>query len=319
MITPAPASRVLGIDLGGTTTGAALVEASGDTGPVASTPTPATAGPEAILDAVAIVVAEVLDRTGPGPVRAVGVGTAGVVDVSRGTIISATDALTGWVGTDVAHGLRRRLHPLLGPMPVQVQNDVDAHAAGEAWVGAAAGMESVLMVAVGTGVGGAVVLDGHPLRGAHHLAGEMGHIPTPGAEGLRCSCGRRGHLEALSAGPALHRYYLSLGGEPASPDARDVAARATSGDPLAATALHHSATALGRAIAGICTVLDPAAVVIGGGLAGAGPLWWQAVDQAVRAEVVEPLAEMPLLPAKLGDRAAIIGAARSAWRLVDAS
>ncbi|HLS14796.1 MAG TPA: ROK family protein [Beutenbergiaceae bacterium] len=317
MITPAPASRVLGIDLGGTTTGAALVEASGDTGPVASTPTPAAAGPEAILDAVATVVTEVLNHGGPAP-AAVGIGTAGVVDVDRGTIISATDALTGWVGTDVADGLRRRLHPLLGPVPVIVQNDVDAHAAGEAWVGAAAGMDNVLMVAVGTGVGGAVVLDGHPLRGAHHLAGEMGHIPTPGAEGLRCSCGRRGHLEALSAGPALHRYYLALGGEAASGDARDVAARATSGEPLATLAVHHSATALGRAIAGICTVLDPAAVVIGGGLAGAGPVWWQAVEQALRAEVVEPLAEMPLLPATLGDRAAIIGAARSAWRLVDA-
>jgi hypothetical protein len=122
-----------------------------------------------------------------------------------------------------------------------VQNDVDAHAAGEAWLGAAAGLASVLVVAVGTGVGGAVVMDGTPLRGAHHVAGEIGHLPTPGAEGLRCTCGRPGHLEALGSGPALHRHYMSLGGAPESPDARDVVARAAQGDPTAVRAVQGGA------------------------------------------------------------------------------
>lgn len=336
------AGFVLGIDLGGTKCAAALVDSEGTTGVVRTVPTPAAEGPDAVLDAVVVLIGEVLAEVGlhapdglgstgssdVAPiagtaltpdgvtVRAVGVGTAGVVDVGTGTIVSATDAFAGWVGTEVAAGLRRRLEPILGPVPVHVQNDVDAHAAGEAWLGAAAGADPVLMVAVGTGVGGAVVIGGQPLRGAHHLAGEMGHMPAPGAEGLRCSCGRPGHLEAIASGPAMHRRYLALGGDPDSLDARDVVARAESGDHLALTAVRDAATALGRAIAGVATVLDPAVVVIGGGMAGAGPLWWHPMERTVRAEVVEPLAELPLRPAALGQRSAIVGAARAAWRLL---
>ncbi|MPV37487.1 ROK family protein [Georgenia subflava] len=308
-------SAVVGVDLGGTKTAAAVVDPEGRVGPVRTVPTPAHAGPEAILDAVAELVRTVAVDA-PAAVRAVGVGTAGVVDVTTGTIVSATDAITGWTGTAVAAGLRRRLTATLGEVPVFVENDVDAHAAGEAWLGAGAGRDIVLMVAVGTGVGGAVVLDGRPLRGAHHVAGEIGHVPTPGAEGLRCTCGRTGHLEALGAGPALHRHYLALGGDPASPDTRDVVARAGGGDELAARAVRESAAAVGRAAAAVVTVLDPAVVVVGGGMAGAGPMWWTAMEESLRAELIAPLADLPVVPAALGGSAAVVGAARGAWQLL---
>lgn len=323
---------VVGVDLGGTKTAAATVAPDGSLGTVRSVPTPAAAGPEAVLDAVAGLVREVVDAAGSpdgGPARlgALGVGTAGVVDVGRGVIVSATDTLPGWPGTDVASGLRRRLADLAvlapeGPpedgtaLPVFVENDVDAHAAGEVWLGAAAGARSALLVAVGTGVGAAVVLDGRPLRGAHHVAGELGHMPVPGAELLRCPCGRTGHLEAIGAGPAIHRRYVALGGDAASPDTRDVVARAGAGDELAAAVVRDAARAVGRAIAGVVTVLDPEVVVVGGGLAGAGDLWWSALEGALRAEVVDVLAGLPLRRAALGNEAAIVGAARGAWSLV---
>ncbi|MCK6210487.1 ROK family protein [Georgenia sp. EYE_87] len=305
---------VIGVDLGGTKTAAAAVSRDGAVGPLRTVPTPARAGPGPILDAVAGLVREVAAGAG-GPVLGLGVGTAGVVDVFTGTIVSATDAIAGWTGTDVAGGLRDRLADLaLGG--VHVENDVDAHAAGEAWRGAAAGLPSVLMVAVGTGVGGAVVLDGRPLRGAHHVAGEIGHLPTPGAEGLRCTCGRPGHLEALGAGPALHRHYLALGGDAASPDTRDVVARADAGEETAVRAVRESAAAVGRATAAVVTVLDPAAVVVGGGMAGAGRLWWEAMESTLRGELIAPLAGLPVLPAALGGSAAVVGAARGAWDLL---
>ncbi|MBM7817969.1 glucokinase [Cellulosimicrobium cellulans] len=318
---------VVGVDLGGTKTAAASVAPDGALGPVRSVPTPAAAGPEAVLDAVAGLVREVVAAAGspdggPARLRALGVGTAGVVDVGRGVIVSATDTLPGWPGTDVAGGLRRRLAsggatPLGAerPLPVFVENDVDAHAAGEVWLGAAAGARSALLVAVGTGVGAAVVLDGRPLRGAHHVAGELGHMPVPGAELLRCPCGRTGHLEAIGAGPAIHRRYLALGGDAASPDTRDVVARAGAGEELAATVVRDAAQAVGRAVAGVVTVLDPEVVVVGGGLAGAGDLWWSALEGALRAEVVDVLADLPLRRAALGNEAAIVGAARGAWSL----
>jgi len=304
---------VIGVDLGGTKTAAGTVSRDGAVGALRTVPTPAQAGPAAILDAVADLVRAVAADAG-APVLGLGVGTAGVVDVTTGTIVSATDAIPGWTGTDVAGGLRDRLADLTAG-PVHVENDVDAHAAGEAWLGAGAGLASVLMVAVGTGVGGAVVLDGRPLRGAHHVAGEMGHLPTPGAEGLRCTCGRPGHLEALGAGPALHRHYLALGGDTASQDTRDVVARARAGEETAVRAVRESAAAVGRATAAVVTVLDPAAVVVGGGMAGAGPLWWDAMERALRAELIEPLADLPVLPAALGASAAVVGAARGAWAL----
>lgn len=298
--------RVVGVDLGGTKIAAALVDADGAHGEVLTAPTPAADGPEAVLDAVGALVAAL---TSEAP-AAVGVGTAGVVDVARGTIVSATDVMPGWPGTDVAEGLRRRT----GAAVVHVENDVDAHAAGEAWLGAAAGAASALVVAVGTGVGAAIVLDGVVLRGAHHVAGEMGHVPTPGAEGLRCPCGRPGHLEAIGAGPAIHRRYVALGGDPASPDTRDVVARAEAGDAVATRAVHDAAVAVGRATAGIVTMLDPEVVVVAGGLAQAGAGWWGSMEEALRAELVDVLADVPLVPARLGGTAAVVGAARGAHR-----
>jgi glucokinase len=308
-----PGRVVVGVDLGGTKIAAATVSADGGCGTVRTVPTPASAGPDAVLDAVAGLVRTVTADAGLG---AVGIGTAGVVDVAGGTIVSATDTFPGWPGTSVASGVRDRL-AASGAVPVFVENDVDAHAAGESWRGAAAGARSALLVAVGTGVGGAVVLDGRPLRGAHHLAGELGHMPVPGADGLPCTCGRPGHLEAVAAGPAIHRRYLALGGDPDARDARDVVARAQRDDALADQVVRESATALGRAIAGVVTVLDPEIVVVGGGVAGSGDPWWPALDRSLRAEVVDVLAGLPLCRAALGGSAAIIGAARGAWDLLD--
>ncbi|WP_413450925.1 ROK family protein [Georgenia phoenicis] len=315
---------VVGVDLGGTKTAAAMVSADGALGPVRSVPTPAKLGPDAVLDAVAGLVREVVAHGGPltapdgtelgGPVtvRGVGVGSAGVVDTTTGTILSATDSFLGWPGTDVRGGLRARLADVLGAGPVTVENDVDAHAGGEVWLGAAAGADSALMVAVGTGVGASVVLGGRPLRGAHHVAGEMGHQPSPDAAGLPCGCGRPGHLEALGSGPALHRHYLRLGGDAAVADTREVCARAAAGDELAARAVRESARAVGRSVAGVVTVLDPAVVVLGGGMSQAGPLWWEPMEAALREELIEPLADIPVRPSALGPVAAVLGAARTA-------
>lgn len=294
----------VGVDVGGTKTAAALVDAAGTVGPVVTVPTPAASGGAAVLDAVAALAREVARGRA---IVGVGVGTAGVVDAGRGVIVSATDTFADWVGVDVAAGLRARL----GVERVEVRNDVDAHALGECWLGAGAGVASALMVAVGTGVGGALVLGGRLWTGAHSVAGELGHIPAVGAEGLRCPCGRPGHLEALAAGPGLARHYGVLTG--ADVDAREVARRAAAGDALAARAIADAAACLGRVVAGIMTVVDPEVVVVGGGVAGIGPLWWGPLVAACRAETIDALAGVPIVPAALGAEAAIVGAARAVF------
>lgn len=302
---------VVGVDLGGTKTSAAVVDPDGEVGPVVTVPTPSAIGPAEVLDAVAAAVRGAVSAIGADEAGLVGVGigAAGAVDVASMTVVSATETFRDWVGTNLEAELQERL----GPITVTVRNDVDAHALGEAWRGAAASASTFLMVAAGTGIGGALVVDGRLRTGAHHVGGEMGHVPAPGADGLRCTCGRSGHLEALAAGPAIHRDYLACGGTPSASDTRAVFARARDGDEVALAAINAAASGLARGVAGIVTTLDPDLVVVGGGLAEAGPLWWRPFEDTLRAELIDVLADIPVLPAAAGQTAAIIGAAKAVY------
>lgn len=302
--------RVAAVDLGGTKTAACLVDADGDCGPVLTRPTPATAGPDAVLEQIAAMVRELAGgRDQLETLVGVGVGAAGVIDANTGTVVSATEAIADWPGTNIADGLSHRLEEVR----VVVDNDVNAHAAGESWLGAGHGHPRVLMVAVGTGVGGALVVGGLPVHGAHYVAGEIGHVPARGADHLRCPCGRPGHLEAISSGPGLVNHFRFLGGDLAHSDARQVVAAAEQGDGVAARAVHDAARALGLCLAGVVTVFDPDIVVVGGGMAEAGPRWWQAMEEALRAELIDALGSVPVVPSRLGGRAALVGAARLVW------
>lgn len=323
---PAQASTALvGVDLGGTKIAAALVGPDGVLlGPLRSCPTPAHDGPSAMLDAIAALVLEVLQAgtsQAPGaavrPV-AVGIGSAGVIDPRTGTVVSSTDAITGWPGTAVAAGVAQRLQAAGAdegePLHVHVDNDVNAYAAGEAWLGAGAGTDSALVVAVGTGVGGAVVLGGRLHHGAHFLAGEMGHMPCGTAVQETCTCGRPGHLEAVAAGPQIARRYREATGSTEVTTALQVERLADAGDHTAQRLYREAAVALGQAVAAVVTVLDPHKVIISGGLARSGELWWGPLRQTVHDELVDLVArDLELVPAVLGTNAPIIGAAHEAW------
>lgn len=301
---------VVGVDLGGTKTAAGVV---GDDGSVLFTeqiPTLNRNGGEAILDATAALVRSLADRAAAQgiTVEAVGIGSAGVINAAEGTVISATDAILGWAGTAITAGLGERLG-----LPCAVVNDVHAHALGEAWHGAASGTSTSLMVAFGTGVGGSFVVHGQPLLGHHFVGGHVGHFASPLAthQGtpLPCSCGHAGHVEAVASGPAIHAAYLRNGGNTALADTRAVFSAARSGDELAGKVIAHAAAAAGQAVGGLINILDPAVVVVSGGLADAGDLWWSGMESALRAELLAPLATVPVIRATLGNTAAIVGAA----------
>jgi glucokinase len=304
---------VLAVDIGGTKTAVALADRQDRLLCTEVAATPAASGPAAVV-ATVIALAEKLLAGGDRRLAGVGIGTAGVVDAGTGTIVSATDTFTDWPGTPLAALVRAGLGShLLTDAPVSVQNDVDAHAAGEYAHGAAAGASSAMIVAVGTGVGAGLILDGRPIRGAHHVAGEIAHMPAPGAEHLWCPCGRRGHLEAIGSGIGMHRHFVYLGGDPAITDARGVAT-AASGDPIARRALEESAAAVGRALAAAATLLDPERIVITGGVPNIGDSWWHPMRAAYRSEAIDALQNTPILPGTLGDDAPLRGAAASAWR-----
>ncbi|MFC5926476.1 ROK family protein [Micromonospora vulcania] len=291
-------SPVLGIDIGGTKTAAALVDRGGQVLERREVPTPARSGPGAVLDAAAQLATDLLGAAA-GPV---GVGTAGTVDPATGGIRYATDSLPGWTGTPVADALAARLG-----RRVRVTNDVNAAALGECWAGAGRDRAQVLLVAVGTGLGGAVVRDGRVEAGARGATGEVGHLPTPGAERLRCGCGRYGHLEAIASGSGLAAAYAIETGTRVT--GRTVAERAAAGDAVAQRVVQRAGTALGAALAGLVALLDPEAVLVAGGAAGT---LLPAASAAYSAELPTGWGDVPLLPATLGADAVVVGAARLA-------
>lgn len=303
----------IGVDLGGTKTAAGVVSGDGEVLFSETIPTLNRDGGAAVLDATAALVSGLISRAAAAGIAVdrVGVGSAGVIDAGRGVVVSATDAILGWAGTELTAGMASRLG--LPPSSVQAVNDVHAHALGEARAGAAAGTASSLLVAFGTGVGGSFVLHGEPILGHRFVGGHVGHFASPyafdGGTPLPCVCGGSGHVEAIASGPAVHGSYLRFGGRAPATDARAVFALAANGDAAAVRAIQVGAAAAGQAVGGLANVLDPEVVVVSGGLAGAGPSWWEPMERSLRAELLPSLADLPVLPADLGNAAALVGAA----------
>ncbi|HYT25128.1 MAG TPA: ROK family protein [Actinomycetota bacterium] len=302
--------RLLGVDIGGTKIAVAVVDpASGAVIARRAVSTPAQEGPVAVVEAAADLAARVLVAY---PATAAGVGAPGVVDARRGVVATSTGVLPGWEGTAVAAELERRLG-----LPFAADNDVNAAALGEARYGAGRGLDSFLLVVVGTGLGGAIVQGGRVLRGATGTTGEIGHVPVFGVDGVVCSCGSSGHLEAVVAAPAITAAYHRATGEPGV-DIRVIARRATAGEAEAVATLAAVGTVFGRTLGGLVNTLDPEAVVLGGGVMQAGPPIWEPLEAALRAEVLPSVSGVPLRPAALGVDAGVIGAAALALELVEA-
>ncbi|CAM5337220.1 ROK family protein [Streptomyces pilosus] len=293
---------VIGLDLGGTKIAAALVADDGTVLARHSLPTPATAGAEAVLDALAREARAVWAPAA----TAIGVAAAGVIDPAGGTVTSATDTIRGWAGTALAAGLAARTG-----LPVACDNDVRAAAATELsgpYAGGNGPGTTMIYAAVGTGVGGAIAVDGRMLHGAAGIAGHLGHLPSPEAEGLPCTCGATGHLEAIAAGPGITAHYTRMSGLPAD-RLEQVAARAAEGEPHATAAIVLGARAVGRALGGLANALGADRVVVGGGVPRIGARYLDALNAAFTAEVMPPLRKLRPVPPRGGADAAVLGAA----------
>ena len=297
---------IVGVDIGGTKIAVAGFRQEPDGGrrrvtAVRTLSTPAREGGEAIVRAVVDAIDMV---RGAERVAAVGVGTAGVVDQDGG-ITSATDAISGWAGFPVRAAL---LHAL--DAPVAVVNDVHAAAVAEAAAGAGRGARGLLMVTVGTGIGGAVVLPAGLRAGVTGTAGSVGHTELalpPELAGRRCGCGGVGHVEAVASGPALEQTYRERTGTARS--LREVDAAARAGDVVAAEAMAEGARFLGRALAGAQALLDVEVIAVGGGVAAIGERYLAEVARAYRAAAMPGPTAARVRPAELGIDATVTGAA----------
>lgn len=309
-----PQTVAVAIDIGGTKIAGALVDSDGNV--IANhtnhaewtTPTPRTGGND-VAKAVAHIAALINKKAqeqGRTPV-ACGIGSAGVIDPSGRHIASATEAIPGWTGTQLAEIVETETG-----LTTIIENDVHAHARGEAWLGAGKGHKTVLMVAIGTGIGGALIVNGEIVRGARGLAGHVGHLVTSVGRGYECSCGVDGHLEAIASGPGMVRLANSRGANVT--DGYDLVAQANAGNETCKTVIKDAATATGEIIAGLVNSFDPEIVILGGGIANAeNELYWNALNTAYTEQLMPALKHVPMVVASLGGAAPQAGAAQLAF------
>lgn len=299
---------VAGIDIGGTKIAALLVDRAGLVLASGTVAAPAREGGTAMSNAAAQLVQE-LQRSSGLAISAAGVGAAGVIDPETGTVTAASASFTDWVGFPLAADLGSRLG-----VEVAVDNDVNAFLHGELSYGALAGSNDAVGIMLGTGVGGAIAVDGRIFTGLRGAAGEIGH--TPGYSEIVCTCGQRGHLETLASGRSIALRYGERSAEETTVSAVDVAERARAGDQHAIATFDAAGHAIAIAIATAVNVLDVQDVVIGGGVRGA----WDLLEPPITRTLSEnqPVSGYPLVvvPSALGGRSVALGAAALAWRLL---
>jgi glucokinase len=296
----------LALDIGGTKIAAALVNRQGAVIHRHVRATRADLGAPAILQTAREAGREMLDVAGRYglQVTAIGIGSGGQVDVDRGRISYASDTLPGWSGLPLADEVESSLG-----LPTFVDNDVNAVALGEHHFGAGRGYQTALYIAIGTGIGGALMQGGQIWRGATWSAGEICHLVVDYDGTRRCSCGAMGHLEAYTSGPAMTLRYRELSGMREHIDLKTVAAYARQGDNHALRAIAEGAQVLGTALGGVLNIFDPEVLVIGGGVPEMGDLWWRHFETALRANPMPGPANVELRAAQLGTDAALAGAA----------
>ena len=309
----------VGVDVGGTKIAAGVVDEKGEILERRRLDSPATDS-----EAIEATIAElVLELKRDHDIEAVGVGAAGFVDVRRSTVLFAPNL--AWRDEPLKAELER-----LTDLPVVVENDANAAAWGEFAFGGGKDVDDLLLVTVGTGVGGGLVLDGKLHRGAFGVAAEIGHFRVV-PQGRPCGCGQYGCWEQYASGSALVRdarerlgaggddvqaLLERAGGDPEAVTGPIVTEAAQAGDAVAVDLLAGVARWLGEGIASLTAVLDPAVVVIGGGVSEAGDLLLDPIREHFLATLTarDYRPHLEIRPAELGNRAGLIGAADLARR-----
>jgi glucokinase len=308
-------ASAIGIDVGGTKMNAFRVGRDGTVHDRRTVPTPADDADAAVRSMI-----DVSRQLLTGDVVAVGAGVAGLIDTVEGVLRFSPNV--SWRDLPIAGPMREALG-----LPCQLDNDANVAAWGEWRFGAGRGYRHMLLVTVGTGIGGGIVAGRRLFRGAHGFGGEIGHIIVE-PDGPQCGCGNRGCWEQVASGHAIGRLGREAagespegtlarmsGGDPDSVTGVTVTRAAREGDPVATGILHAVGRRLGEGVAGLINVLDPQVVVVGGGAIEAGEALLGPARERC-AEAIEGAAyrpRVPLVAAELGNDAGGIGAAALAF------
>ena len=315
----------VGIDLGGTNVVFGLVTPAGELLHHFSRPTQGEKGTDRVMENILDGISESLEAAGQYRVNGIGLGSPGVIDTEQGLVIQCAPNIPNWSGQQIRQPIIDRFG-----LPTFVDNDAKMAVIGEATFGAGAGKKYVLVVTLGTGIGGGVVINGKIHRGAYYCAGEIGHAVVQ-IGGRRCACGVEGHLEAYASAKglvgqvreALQQGKTSFVTELAGPELKKLTARmvldaARQGDTLCLEVVNLSAHYLGMALAHFAMVFDPEMMIISGGIALAGEIVFDPAQKAYdRYIYYTDVRKAPIVPAKLGFEAGMVGAAAMAMIELD--
>ena len=304
--------KVIGFDIGGTNMRAAVVDQAGSISDARSVETPINQGPDAIVDAAAAFVSSVSSRAA---IAAIGLAVANIVNIRKNRLTSSPN-IPDLNNFDLAGALSAR-----SGFDVFLENDANAAAIGEHWLGAGKGADHIVCITLGTGVGGGIIVDGEPLYGADGAAGEIGHICLD-RDGPPCGCGSNGCLEQFASGTAivrmtkelLSKYPESVLHSQLNFSPKDAYDAAMDGDRASLEAFSEAGMYLGTAMAALVNLFNPELVVITGGVAAAWDLFIEpAKEELFKRAFQQPAERVKIVRGTLRDDAGVLGAAKRAF------
>jgi glucokinase len=312
--------KTIGCDLGGTNLRAALVDPeTGEVSHLKSIPTMAREGHVAVMERMGLLFEAILIAAGvrSGEIDAIGIGVPGELDLERGETIFLPNLPGTWPHVPLAETISN-----MTKLPVYLLNDVRAITYGEWKFGAGRGVDTIACFAIGTGIGGGLVINGKLHLGIGGTAGELGHL-TIDFNGPLCGCGNHGCVEAYASGPAIAAMGLkavtqglttsigTLAGYDLNRITPELIAKAAhEGDAIARDIYEQAGLALGIAAANVCISIGPRRIVIGGGVVRAGDLLLDPIRRTLKERVfLMPVDQVQVVPAELGDNAGVIGVA----------
>jgi glucokinase len=311
-------SLAIGIDIGGSHISAGLVNQHGKFINVKtvsfSNPPSGEKGLIIIEQLIKELVPTYLKRL--NNICGIGISCPGSIDFQQGKILADSPNLMGWKGMEIKQTLET-----IFKIPVLIDNDANLAGWGEKYWGIGKNIHNLICITIGTGIGGGIIIDDKIYHGSHFYAGEIGHMKLK-LNGPLCSCGKYGCLEALASGPAIVREFikkrkstdftLPINSRKAYPviTAKTVFAAARRNDKIAREIVYQTACYLGYAISSLINIFDPEMIVIGGGIAQAGKIIFQPIRNIVRSNIMtHPFRSPQIVPAKLGEKAGLLGAA----------
>ncbi|WP_425447878.1 ROK family protein [Dethiothermospora halolimnae] len=294
--------RVIGIDLGGTKISGGLINENGKILKRARRHSQGREGRKAVLEGISKVVEELMEGEN---IKAIGLGSPGVIDVDEGKVLHVGGNIEGWAHTNIREELSERFSNI----PIFVENDANVAAICEEWVGAAKGLENFIMITLGTGLGGGIYSKESGIwYGKNYQGAELGHgILYPG--GRQCNCGQKGCVEQYISGSGIEKNYYELTGRRMK--GKDIF-KSIKEDEDAEGAVEKFIRDLGIYLINIKNIFDPEGIIIGGGVINSKEYWWDEVIKYYKKNCNSPEGT-EILPAKYLNDSGMIGAAKVAF------